>query len=177
MRIVFEDKKVDRLSSADIIAALRTMDAKPWVTCGRDGNGLTPFSLSRCLKNFKISPTKIRFGPELLNGYYKHAFVDAWERYNVPVLTPVDTFAEKPEHPEHPEQAPVSLGISAVPVRNTVRNIDAQVRNIDAEPAVETTTPTSGAGTIGHVDGTAQPTDAVTRALAAFKRAEQSRVK
>jgi len=177
VKIVFDTKKVDRLSSADIIAALRTMDAKPWLTCGRDGNGLTPFLLSRCLKNFKISPVRIRFGSELCNGYYKHAFVDAWERYRVAVLASVDTFPEKAEHSEQPEQPPVSLGHFALAVPNTSPNSREQSPNIRLGLAAKTTVPTPGAGTIGHVDGRNQPTDAVARALDAFKLAKQSEAK
>ncbi|MDQ3349967.1 MAG: DUF3631 domain-containing protein [Acidobacteriota bacterium] len=83
----------DELSSADLVNALRALDSRPWAAWGKDSKGLTSNALARLLKDFKVHPIKMRFGPDTLNGYTRRMFEDAWERY----VTVADQ--ENPVHP------------------------------------------------------------------------------
>jgi Protein of unknown function (DUF3631) len=79
-RDLFDEAKADRLASADIISKLGAIETSPWADWHR-GKGLTPHSLAKLLKDFKIGPKKIREGETTLRGYLRESFTDAWGRY------------------------------------------------------------------------------------------------
>lgn len=77
---VFEDMNTDRLRSAELVEALVELDGRPWCEWRR-GNPITQNGLARLLRTHAITPTSLRATAQRGNGYYKRAFVDAYERY------------------------------------------------------------------------------------------------
>ena len=77
---VFEDRGVDRLSSADLCCALAKIETSPW---GESPHGLpiTPTSLARQLAPYELKPTTIRIGNTTPKGYLRRGFEDVWARY------------------------------------------------------------------------------------------------
>lgn len=77
---VFEHKRVDRISTADLIAALCDDDEKPWATYNR-GKPLNPRQLSRRLAEYGIKSTTIRINYGTAKGYLLEWFEEAFSRY------------------------------------------------------------------------------------------------
>ena len=80
LRKLFADRGVDRLTSAEIIEVLVTLEDKPWAEI-RGGRPLTVNGLAKLLDNFKIKPRPHRFGMRTLQGYELSQFVEAFDRY------------------------------------------------------------------------------------------------
>jgi Protein of unknown function (DUF3631) len=72
---------VDRVSSSHLIEKLCEIVPRPWGEYGKSGKPLTQNKLARLLKPLGIVPQKVRIGTETPNGYYRHQFVEAWERF------------------------------------------------------------------------------------------------
>jgi len=80
IKAAFDEQAVDRLSSADVCAALNNMEGKPWGDW--KGKELTPNQLARLLKPFAITTnTTIRVGTKTAKGYHRHQFEEVWQRY------------------------------------------------------------------------------------------------
>jgi hypothetical protein len=77
IKSIFAAKAVDRLSSADLVAALHGLEGRPWAP-------ISPNQLARLLKEFVIVPGTIRTGTGTPKGYKLEAFRDAFDRYLVP---------------------------------------------------------------------------------------------
>ena len=86
---VFTDRDVDRLSSAALVETLVAIEGRPWADWR--GKPLSANALARLLKPLKVAPKKVKIDGESVNGYKRHWFTDAWERY-LP--------ASQLEHPE-----------------------------------------------------------------------------
>jgi putative DNA primase/helicase len=80
IREVFETRRVDKLSSADLLAALIEDEEKSWATYNR-GRPMTPKQLSQRLKGYGIKPAVIRVGIATPRGYRRDDFQDAFARY------------------------------------------------------------------------------------------------
>jgi putative DNA primase/helicase len=80
IRDVFERKQVDRIKSADLIAALVSDEEKSWATYYRD-KPLTPRQLSKLLAPYGIKSRSVRFGGSSPKGYQSSWFADAFARY------------------------------------------------------------------------------------------------
>lgn len=82
---IFEERGIDRISSADLIGALCCDDEKPWATYNR-GQQIKPRQLARKLKEYGIVSKTIRIGVTATpKGYERAQFEDAFLRY---VATP-----------------------------------------------------------------------------------------
>ena len=79
---IFESKETDRLSTHDLVEALRDDPEGPWGGINH-GRGLDARSLSRFLKPFGIRPDTIRFQTGPAKGYLVNVFQDAFNRYLV----------------------------------------------------------------------------------------------
>jgi len=77
---IIETKQADRISTADLIAALCNDQEKPWATYNR-GQSITPRQLASRLKEFGIMSNTIRIGNTTAKGYLFLQFVDTFERY------------------------------------------------------------------------------------------------
>ena len=73
---------VDRIPSADLVAALVATEGRPWAELGRNRKPLTANGLARRLKPLGITPDSVRVDEKRTpKGYYLHQFEEAFARY------------------------------------------------------------------------------------------------
>lgn len=90
---VFESKKADKISTADLIEALCADDECAWATYNR-GKPLAPRQLAKQLSGYGIASKNIKRGSyEVYKGFELSQFSDAFVRYlstplNLPLLCP-----------------------------------------------------------------------------------------
>lgn len=77
---VFESKHVERISTADLIAALVADDESAWATYNR-GKPITPRQVARQLSAYGIASKNIRSGYDVAKGFEIGQFTDAFARY------------------------------------------------------------------------------------------------
>jgi len=78
---IFASKKVERISTANLIAALIDDQELPWSTYNR-GKPLSPSQLAKQLRPYNINSKTVRFGhSNTLKGYDLSQFTDAFARY------------------------------------------------------------------------------------------------
>jgi putative DNA primase/helicase len=80
IRDFFAEKGIDRIWSADLVAALKELDGRPWKEANR-GKALTTNYLANQLGEFDIHPDTVRIGIKTKKGYMLDWFRDAFERY------------------------------------------------------------------------------------------------
>lgn len=80
MRTVFARSKRDRLETANILKVLNSIEESPWGTIRR-GEALDPRGLANRLGKYGIGSKKFRVGDEIITGYSRAQFEDAWSRY------------------------------------------------------------------------------------------------
>jgi Protein of unknown function (DUF3631) len=80
---VFEQRKLERLPTAELLAALNDDDEAPWATWGKGDKPLTARGLWALLRPFKIKPDKWRDEAldKTVRGYRRRDFEDSWRRY------------------------------------------------------------------------------------------------
>jgi len=83
-QFVFQERRTDRLSSENLVAALNEMEEAPWGDLR--GKPLDKRSLARRLRPYGIRPKQVRVGDRTLKGYMQEDFHDAWARYIPHVL-------------------------------------------------------------------------------------------
>ena len=117
---VFEIKRVDRISTVDLIAALCADEELSWNTFNK-GRQLSPRQLSTRLKGYSIASKDIRFAAyEVKKGFELSQFSDAFARYlSTPMILP-----------QHPQQTPeanrhAALAVADNPQQKTIRNNSA----------------------------------------------------
>lgn len=84
IKSIFSSKAADRLASADLVAALKEIEGRPWAEFGRAEKAISQNQLARLLKPFAIAPGTIRTGTDTPKGYYLRQFDDAFDRYLAP---------------------------------------------------------------------------------------------
>lgn len=77
---IFKEKKVDRISTEDLIKMLCADDEKPWKTYSK-GFPITPRQLANKLKPYDIHSKTIRTGADTAKGYEKDQLSEAFSRY------------------------------------------------------------------------------------------------
>jgi putative DNA primase/helicase len=84
IRAIFEERGIDRISSADLVSALAAIETSPWAEWSH-GKPISAPKLARLLKPFGIMPgtTRLHEGGTA-KGYYLHDFMDAFNRYLAP---------------------------------------------------------------------------------------------
>jgi putative DNA primase/helicase len=94
IKSVFEARKIDRISTHDLIVDLCADDEANWATYNR-GKEISPKQLANLLKGYGIISNTLRFGNQSpAKGFEKNQFLDVWARYvdmsliPLPVLTP-----------------------------------------------------------------------------------------
>lgn len=90
LRLIFDTRGVERISTADLITGLQADEEGPWAS---ERSPLTPHRLARLLRPFEIESKQIRIGLANLKGYERESFVDGWERY-----LPIPPSPIKPKH-------------------------------------------------------------------------------
>ena len=81
IRSVFATKRVDKLSSAELVEALLAMKDRPWPELGRAAKPITQNRVAGLLKDFGIRPCNVWVGAKPLKGYGHGQFEDAFARY------------------------------------------------------------------------------------------------
>ncbi|WP_396190106.1 DUF3631 domain-containing protein, partial [Flavobacterium sp.] len=84
---VIEQKRLIKVSLADLIRYLCDDDEKPWATYNR-GKPITSRQLSSRLRDYKISSKPIRIGMDVHKGYEVSQFDEAFSRYLAPTPSP-----------------------------------------------------------------------------------------
>jgi putative DNA primase/helicase len=83
IQAIFQTRKVDRISSDQIVFDLGGLEERPWPDYRR-GNPINKHQVARLLEHFEIrpEPEPIRFeNGERKRGYLLSAFEDAFARY------------------------------------------------------------------------------------------------
>jgi hypothetical protein len=83
IKAVFDDRKIDAISSADLVAALTTDETLEWADW-RSGRPISQAQLASVLGGrggFGIPVTRPYIGAERRRGYERKNFDDAWKRY------------------------------------------------------------------------------------------------
>jgi hypothetical protein len=78
LRLIFDARGAERISTADLITALQADEEGPW---GSERTPLTPHRLGRLLNPYEIASKQLRIGTQSLKGYERATLVDSWERY------------------------------------------------------------------------------------------------
>ncbi len=80
IKAVFDRKGVQRISMADLLAALCEDDEAPWKTWNR-GREMTPRQLGKKLREYGIESQPVKIAYETSKGYKVEQFADAFARY------------------------------------------------------------------------------------------------
>jgi len=80
IRAIFAERDLDRLSSAELVAALVAIEGRPWAEW-KAGKPITANGLARLLTPFRITPGTIRTSSGTPKGYQRAQFEDAFARY------------------------------------------------------------------------------------------------
>jgi hypothetical protein len=73
--------EADRISSAELIEKLVSMEDAPWSSWGKSHKPINQNQLSGRLRHFKVSSRPIRIAGRVPRGYLREQFESAWERY------------------------------------------------------------------------------------------------
>jgi hypothetical protein len=95
VRLVFDAQGVERIFTADLIAALQADEEGPWSS---EKAPFNPHRLGRLLHPFGIESKQLRIGPTSLKGYERAAFVDSWDRYLAAPPSPLEPKQRNTEH-------------------------------------------------------------------------------
>ncbi|HYU57796.1 MAG TPA: DUF3631 domain-containing protein [Actinomycetota bacterium] len=110
---VFEATGSDRISTAELVEALKEHGEGPWAEWWSRSEDLRGpgHRIARLLRPYGISSKKIRAGDRTAQGYEAGQFADAWARY-----LPVPVFREKgTEHRNTAGRRPYSTGTGSQP--------------------------------------------------------------
>jgi hypothetical protein len=91
---------VDKLATKELISLLSEDEEAPWGTWHR-GARISPRSLARLLTPFGLRSRNLRLDDEVVKGYLREQFEEAWDRYLPP---------HPPFYPLHPLQPASALG-------------------------------------------------------------------
>ena len=80
IRAIFAERDVDRLPSAELVAALVAIEGRPWAEW-KTGKAISANGVARLLARFDIIPETIRVGGRTPKGYQRVRFDDAFLRY------------------------------------------------------------------------------------------------
>jgi putative DNA primase/helicase len=83
IRAIFAERGIDRLPSAELVAALVAIEGRPWPEW-KTGKPISANGVARLLARFDIIPETIRVGARTPKGYQRVRFGDAFLRYLPP---------------------------------------------------------------------------------------------
>ena len=124
VRLVFDARSVERISTADLITALQADEESPWTD---ERHPLTPRRLARLLAPFEITSKQVRIGSTNLKGYERAAFVESWDRYLTAPPSPLDPKQRNTEQERSfavSDDTPSGSGITAEPAADLPVEID-----------------------------------------------------
>jgi Protein of unknown function (DUF3631) len=79
--VIFADRRLDRLSSVEMVNALVAIEERPWAEWKKGGRAISANGLARLLAPFGITPATIRTSTGTPKGYQLSQFQDAFARY------------------------------------------------------------------------------------------------
>jgi putative DNA primase/helicase len=141
IRSIFAERRVDRITSADLVETLVTMESRPWPEWRR-GKPITVRQVARLLKPFGVSPHVIRTGAGTPRGYNLGAFSDAFSRY-------------LPSPSATPQQTNEINALSRIPSATSTPNVadrksDKPLKNNECCGVADENPPPGGKGDKGH---------------------------
>jgi len=80
IRDSFDNRRADRLSTADLLEALAEDEEAPWAAWNR-GKPMTSHQLAKRLSEFSIKSGNVRIGLKTPKGYKREQFEEAFKRY------------------------------------------------------------------------------------------------
>jgi len=80
IQMIFAERAVDRLPSAELVDALIAIENRPWAEWKAD-KPISANGLARLLARLAITPETIRVSDRTAKGYQRSQFEDAYERY------------------------------------------------------------------------------------------------
>lgn len=80
IRDAFDNRRADRLSTADLLEALAEDEEAPWAAWNR-GKPMTPHQLAKRLGDFGIKPATLRIEYRTAKGYKREQFGESFARY------------------------------------------------------------------------------------------------
>jgi len=86
IKTVFDTKKIDKIGTADLIAALCADDEAPWNTYNR-GRPVSPRQIAKRLKGYGITSKNVRIGYDTPKGFEREQFDEAFSRYLPPLFS------------------------------------------------------------------------------------------
>jgi uncharacterized protein DUF3631 len=89
VRAIFDERKVERIATADLLRALAAVEESPWGEWWIDAKTDEPLKsgprrLAQLLRPHGIRPSVVRIGMLTPRGYRRVDFLDAWERFLPP---------------------------------------------------------------------------------------------
>lgn len=119
-KTIFEARGLDRLSSADLCAALAEREDRPWPEWSH-GKPITPTQLAKLLRPYKITSATIRIGVGTAKGYLADQFADAWARY---LSSHAPETPSQPSHRHNPQKSAENPALRAVTLTKAVTPLD-----------------------------------------------------
>lgn len=107
IRAVFTEVAEDRLTTEHLLVGLNRIEEAPWSTVRR-GESLDSRGLSQRLTKYGISSKQHHVGAQVLRGYSKAQFDDAWQRYLPPMAPEEPATSATAATDEAPDVAPVA---------------------------------------------------------------------
>ena len=92
IREILDNQNIEKIASKDLVDKLTEREEEPWSTWGKQGKGITPNTLARLLKDFRIRSRNVWVEGKCKKGYELADLQDAFERYIPPpeTLDPLD---------------------------------------------------------------------------------------
>jgi putative DNA primase/helicase len=146
---IFETKRIDKISTADLIAALCDDEEAPWSTYNR-GRPLVPRQLVKQLEAYEIKPKQIRLNSyDRMRGFELSQFADAFMRYLTPSHFICDNVTKR-----HEASNGGALAVTDSVTRSHIDNLSvtAQATNGAACHTVTDKTAFSGVGVNAPID-------------------------
>jgi hypothetical protein len=100
IRELMTNKTWTRVFSATLVDALTAMEDRPWGEW-KHGKPMSPNTLAKLLKPYKIRPASVRIGSATGKGYRANQFEDAWNRYLSPLPSSAPKQTVTPSHPRN----------------------------------------------------------------------------
>jgi hypothetical protein len=84
VKTIFTNRDAVSLETAELLRDLKGIPESPWKYMGKDGTGLTPRGLAKILRKYEIGPKPTRISGQVVKGYERGQFAEAWKRYPSP---------------------------------------------------------------------------------------------
>jgi hypothetical protein len=125
-RVFKEQGNPEKITSSDLVTALRSIEESPWGAFDFDAR-----KIAYRLKPYGIEPGTHRFNPKNLKGYRRQQFIDAWRRYTADL--DVTALHDESELDSGTEATPVSPDVTDSNSANNQQS-ELDVNDVTAKP-------------------------------------------